>query len=105
MCEIIEGEPKLIEIWPNEKYVPIIVLRHEQRIYCYINQCPHAGWPLETVEGKFLFSADGDIICAGHGASFDVTDGRCMGGPGRGLPLKTYPFKILNDEIIIGELK
>lgn len=91
-----------MEIWPNDEYVPLVIIRQEQRIYCYINRCPHAGWPLETFEGKFLFSMDGDLICAGHGASFDVTDGRCMGGPGRGLPLRAYKFKVEDEYIIIG---
>lgn len=94
---------RLVEIWPNDEYIPLIIMRRETGVFIYINRCPHAGWPLDTPDGEFLFSLDGDIICAGHGAVFDVANGHCMGGPGRGTPLRTYPFIIDGEYIIIGK--
>jgi nitrite reductase/ring-hydroxylating ferredoxin subunit len=100
--QIPENGAMLVEIWPNDEYVPVIIIRRESSIYAYFNRCPHANWPLDTPDGEFLFSLDDDLICAGHGASFDVSNGRCMGGPGRGHPLKPYPFVKDGDYIIIG---
>lgn len=58
---------------------------------------------MENIDDKFLFTDAGDIICAGHGAVFDVTDGRCQGGPGRGQPLKAFPFTCEGQYILIGK--
>lgn len=94
---------RLVEIWPNDEYIPIIIMRRESGVFAYLNRCPHANWPLDTPDGEFLFSLDDDIICAGHGACFDVTNGHCMGGPGRGLPLKSYPITLDGDFAIVGK--
>lgn len=69
----------------------------------WLNRCPHARWPLDTFDGRFLFTNDGALICAAHGALFDPGSGQCLGGPGRGAPLTALPLD-LNDPASIGIL-
>jgi len=51
----------------------------------YLNRCVHVPTELDWQPGEFL---DGDkrwIICSIHGATYEPSDGRCVGGPcGRG---------------------
>jgi nitrite reductase/ring-hydroxylating ferredoxin subunit len=70
----------------------VIVTRRGAAVSAFINLCPHARWPLDTFDGRFLFTPDGDLICAAHGAIFDALTGKCLGGPGTGAGLTVVPL-------------
>lgn len=55
-------------------------------VYGYLNQCPHAGGPLDF-EGQVLESSGRFLMCARHGAIFEPHTGKCVGGPCRGARL------------------
>ena len=61
------------------------VLRFDAQVVGYLNRCVHVPTEMDWQEGQFL---DGDkrfIVCSIHGAAYEPTDGRCVGGPcGRG---------------------
>ena len=61
------------------------VMRYEGVAVGYLNRCLHVPAEMDWQEGQFL---DGDkrfIVCSIHGATYEPTDGRCVGGPcGRG---------------------
>jgi nitrite reductase/ring-hydroxylating ferredoxin subunit len=65
----------------------VIVTRRGEALSAFINRCPHARWPLDTFDGRFLFTPEGDLMCAAHGAVFDPISGTCLGGPGTGAGL------------------
>lgn len=67
----------------------------------WLNRCPHARWPLDTFNGRFLFTDDGALICAAHGALFDTASGRCLGGPGRGEPLTAVALDLSEPAVIV----
>lgn len=51
-------------------------------LHAYLNACPHwAGTPMAWRKDAYL-SADGTrIVCAAHGAQFDIETGHCTLGP------------------------
>jgi nitrite reductase/ring-hydroxylating ferredoxin subunit len=49
----------------------------------WLNCCPHQGRRLDYAPGKFLIHK-GELVCAAHGASFELSEGLCVGGPCRG---------------------
>ena len=49
----------------------------------WVNTCPHQGRRLDYAPGKFLIHK-GQLVCAAHGATFDLEEGLCVGGPCRG---------------------
>ena len=53
----------------------VILLRQGDRVFAYHNECPHQGRNLDYVPGKFMVR-DGSIMCAAHGAMFDVRQRR-----------------------------
>lgn len=61
-------------------------VRWQGEVYGYLNQCPHAGGPLDF-EGQVLESSGRFLMCARHGAIFEPDTGKCVGGPCRGARL------------------
>jgi len=59
----------------------LMVIRRGNGIVCYTNSCPHIGTPLDIQPGKFLDRAKAHILCATHGALFNIDDGLCIAGP------------------------
>ena len=59
----------------------IFVVRQGDAVYGYLNSCPHQGSPLDWTPGKFISDDTGQILCATHGALFEIADGACVSGP------------------------
>ena len=78
----------------------VIVLRRHDAVRAYLNICPHAGRRLDWAPGKFLIK-DNLLICAAHGASFNASDGLCVGGPCRGEHLRAVPLRVEGDEVFL----
>lgn len=54
---------------------PIVLFMVGDQFHAIDNYCPHAGYTLH--DGQL----EGNIVtCLLHGAEFDVTDGKCVGG-------------------------
>lgn len=63
------------------------VVRFRGRVYAYLNRCAHVPVELDWIEGAFFDLERRLIMCATHGAIYDPTTGRCLGGPCRGAGL------------------
>ncbi len=60
-------------------------LRVEGRVVAYINRCAHVPTEMDWQPGEFLDADKRHIVCSIHGASYEPSSGRCVGGPcGRG---------------------
>ncbi len=84
---------------PNGKSV--ILIHEKGGLHAYSNVCPHAGRRLDWAPGKFLIKR-GVMTCAAHGASFDVSNGACLGGPCRGEHLQTVAIHVVDDVVWLG---
>ena len=62
---------------------PIIVDCDRTPLQAWLNCCPHQGRRLDYVPGKFLIHKE-QLVCAAHGATFELSEGLCVGGPCRG---------------------
>ena len=65
----------------------IFVVRHNDRLYGYINRCPHTSVNLDWLLDQFLDATGKLITCATHGAQFRIEDGYCIHGPCSGESL------------------
>ena len=66
---------------------PAFAVRHAGRVHAYLNRCAHVAMELDWQEGVF-FDFDGrDLICSTHGAVYEASSGRCLGGPCNRTPL------------------
>lgn len=59
----------------------LFAIRKYDKVYLYINQCPHLGIELEWEEDRFLDTEALHIQCSTHGALFDIKSGLCLVGP------------------------
>lgn len=66
------------------------------------NICPHAGRRLDWAPGQFLRAKDGSLVCAVHGASFELEAGRCIAGPCRGDRLRAVAVHCVDGEVRLG---
>jgi nitrite reductase/ring-hydroxylating ferredoxin subunit len=68
----------------------IFVVRKEFEVYGYRNSCPHIdGAPLAWRKDRYLNASGTHIVCFGHGAEFDISNGICILGPCQGESLET----------------
>jgi len=66
-------------------------LRFDGEVRAYLNRCAHVPTEMDWQPGEFLDIEKRVILCSIHGAEYEPTDGRCVGGPcgrGRLTPLR-----------------
>ena len=67
----------------------IFLVRAGGKVFGYENACPHLGSPLDFTPDRFLNAEGTHIICATHGALFEIETGHCVSGPCEGDRLRT----------------
>ena len=72
-------------------------------VRAWLNVCPHAGRRLDWAPGQFLRSKDGLLVCAVHGASFELQGGQCVAGPCRGDNLRVVPVRIADGKVYLAD--
>ena len=72
----------------------LIVHRDGSSARVWFNVCPHAGRRLDWAPGKFLVTKDGLLVCAVHGATFELESGVCVAGPCRGEVLRAVAIEV-----------
>lgn len=81
----------------------LIVYRDGDHVRAWLNICPHAGRRLDWAPGQFLKSKDGHLVCAAHGASFELTGGECVAGPCRGESLRAVGVTVRDGAVWLGD--
>lgn len=79
----------------------LILHRDGDRVRAWLNICPHAGRRLDWAPGKFLLSKDGLLVCAAHGASFELRAGGCVAGPCRGDALRAVTLDVVEGCVFV----
>lgn len=79
----------------------LILHRDGAAVRAWLNVCPHAGRRLDWAPGQFLKSKDGLLVCAVHGASFELQRGECVAGPCRGDCLKPVAVEVDGDRVLL----
>ena len=75
----------------------IIVHRDGNVLRAWRNRCPHQGRSLDYVPGRFLLDR-GRLVCAAHGACFELEEGRCVAGPCLGDRLQPVTLEHLGED-------
>ncbi len=84
--ELLERGPALV--WDLLQYgqpVRAFALRFDGVAVAYLNRCVHVPTEMDWQPGEFLDADRRWILCSIHGAAYEPSNGRCVGGPcGRG---------------------
>lgn len=83
--------------WPFRGFV----VRQGDDVFAYQNFCAHAGHPLNWSPNKFLTKDKTAIMCASHGAIFDIQSGNCVAGPARGRALRQVVAEVRDGVVFV----
>lgn len=81
----------------------LILHRDGDQVRAWLNVCPHAGRRLDWAPGQFLRSKDGLLVCAVHGAGFELQRGECVAGPCRGASLRAVAVEIRDGDVVLAD--
>ena len=71
--------------WPFRGFI----VRQGNEVFAYQNFCAHVGHPLNWKPDALLTKDNTAIICASHGAMYDIKSGQCIAGPAGGRSLRS----------------
>jgi nitrite reductase/ring-hydroxylating ferredoxin subunit len=82
-------------------FIGLFAVHRGERVFVYVNSCPHVGLPLEPVPHRFLDARRQNIVCSAHGARFRVEDGICISGPCLGEALEAVEARIVDGQVLV----
>jgi len=103
--DLSEGQIIGLDVTEGRAQRRLLIVHRGHEVKAFENRCPHAGWPLDTFDGRFLTTETGGLICAAHMAIFDPDTGACLGGPGQGRGLTPVPIRSEGDFWLIGPIE
>lgn len=82
----------------------LFAVRRGAGVQVWADRCPHHGTPMAWRKDAYLNAAGDRIVCAAHGALFDIDTGVCVLGPCLGDRLEVIPFRIdVCGDVILAE--
>ena len=101
LCKIADvgKNGKEVCLQTDSGVVYVILFEYQGTVRAYLNICPHQGMPLNLAPDKFMFSGNDLLMCAHHGARFELTTGECVGGACRGARLQMVRVKCDADSV------
>ncbi len=99
--EISDGGSKGFEFGAGTERFALFVIRRGTTLRAYENSCPHTRGPLDWVEDQFLSRDRNHILCATHGALFDIETGACLSGPCVGESLRTLRVWLEDGAVVV----
>ncbi len=105
ICEshlLIEREQGLRFDLPElGEHVTGFVVRYNDVVYAFVNQCAHVSIELDWNEGDFFDVSKNYLICSTHGAHYDPQSGYCVLGPCKGRSLQPISVTERDNKILI----
>lgn len=83
--------------WPFRGFI----VRRGAEVFAYRNFCMHVGHPLNWMPDAFLTADRQQIICASHGAIYEIDTGLCVSGPCPGKMLQRVEVEVRGNDVIV----
>jgi len=97
--DIDDGESTSFTAVVKDTPTRLLAVRKDDRVYLYVNSCPHISAPLDFMPGRFLTPEKDLILCSSHGALFRIEDGHCVHGPCIGKHLDAVPCTVRDGSV------
>ncbi|WP_045736852.1 Rieske (2Fe-2S) protein [Xanthomonas sp. MUS 060] len=98
---LVPGELIEVQTMLGGESESLLLYRDGDDVRAWLNVCPHAGRRLDWAPGQFLKSRQGHLVCAAHGAAFDLQAGQCVSGPCRGESLHAVPVTVRAGQVVL----
>jgi len=79
----------------------LFAVHHGGAVHVWVDSCPHHGTPMAWRRDAYLNAAGNRIVCAAHGAQFEIDSGLCVLGPCLADRLKPVPSRILAGQLFV----
>lgn len=101
LCASTEIPENSAKAFRRDDEQSVFVVRKNGHFYGYINNCPHADWPLNLAPDQFLDLNKKYIQCSNHMALFEISSGNCVAGPCVGSRLERLDIQLKKGELWI----
>lgn len=102
VCRFDElGDPDSREFRYDGEIGRGFVVRRGANVVAYQNYCMHVGHALNWKPHKFLTGDGKHIICAAHGAMYEIDNGLCVAGPCPGKKLRPLPLEVRDGVVVV----
>ncbi|MDP5039745.1 MAG: Rieske 2Fe-2S domain-containing protein [Paraglaciecola sp.] len=100
VSDIADGQAKGFD--PNHSGSDtFFIVRQGNELFAYVDICPHYNdTSLPWKRHHSLDSASDYIVCAAHGALFEINNGDCVQGPCKGQKLSKIPLEVSSQQEI-----
>ena len=95
------GRGRRFTVFDGNRSHAAFVVRYGTVVYAYLNRCGHQDLELDWNPGIFFDTGGRFLLCATHGASYEPSSGRCVGGPCNGRGLVAVGVKEQGDEVLL----
>ncbi len=102
LADIADPGAKGFHFREGDAIFAAFVVRRGDEVVGYVDDCPHAGWPLTALPDRYLTREKDLILCSGHGALFRIEDGVCVAGPCAGQALACWPVRVVDGGVVVG---
>ena len=99
--EIPDGEGKELVFGAGKWPLRLFLVRRRDELFGYVNTCPHLHITLNYFPDRFTSHDRAFILCANHGALFQMDDGYCVSGPCAGQSLEPVPVVVQDGEVLL----
>ena len=99
--EVPPGGSAKFHITCRDRVVEGFVVNFAGRYYAYANYCAHAGTPLDWWPNEFFDGEKRFLTCGTHGALYEPSTGKCVGGPCAGRQLMPLALELVNGRIVV----
>jgi nitrite reductase/ring-hydroxylating ferredoxin subunit len=93
LAELPEGRLTHVDLGDR----PVLLYRHQGRVFAIAGRCTHAGSPLDRGPVQ-VAGSEATITCPAHGSRFRLEDGRVVRPPARD-PLPVYAVRTMDDSV------
>lgn len=83
--------------WPFRGFV----VRQGESIFAYQNFCMHVGHQLNWQPDEFFNKDKSALMCASHGALYEIDSGTCVAGPCKGKSLRVVHTELRDGVIYV----
>lgn len=95
--DLEEAQSMGFQIGTDDDVLDVLLVRWDNQVQAYVNNCPHLRIPLNWQPDKFMDMEHQYIQCFTHGALFQPEDGLCVSGPCRGESLTPVETEMTDD--------
>lgn len=103
LCRLDEIEDGAARGFAHGEGPGLFVVRQGEKVYGYVNDCPHWRITLNILPDRFMNRGKGLIQCANHGARFTVETGECVFGPCQGDSLTPVAVLVIDGHVVLTE--